>query len=304
VEHLIGKAGFKKALSSKNWWSSKRINQLSPSLRRVGVHLDPDKGAADAFLTFKFGWESMYQAVVGLVNKPSQITKDTNLVISRNGKFTTLSAGFTYIEPVTSFPSVTIVEPPYPTWDYLSGAYGTTAYRKVKIRMVVNSGFNFPTVDPPKLRQKVWLEKLGLTPYDFGNGISIPLPTPEDLYNLVPFTWLIDWFAGLGEYVKLMTLVNQDRALINWGFMTYTSVTHVNSSFNLFANSTISRTVNPPGGQPSVTRKVNWDLSAELKMKYQLRQSLKSLAVVKTYSGTRLSATQSSIIGALLSKFT
>ena len=291
IETLIGKAEFKKALTNPSWWSESKINRLAPYLERVGVRIQIDKSIANAYLTFKFGWQSMYQAVVKLVNSPAEATKDVNNVIKRNGKFTTLSSGFSYEEGVTStVPNVTMYQPIYWNVDPALPSDKTVS-RKVKLRCVVNSGVNFPTVDLPRLRQKVFLEKIGL------------IPTPGDLYDLIPFTWLIDWFVGLGDYIHLMEMVNQDRALINWGFMTYSSVLHVRSSIHLYADTTYSTDFIPPNVWDVTTQRVRWTPTAELEAKYILRTSLSTLASVKTYSGKNLSASQYSILGALFSHF-
>jgi hypothetical protein len=291
IETLVGKEEFKKALTNPQWWSQSKIRRLAPYLERVGVKIEIDKSISSAYLTFKFGWQSMYQAVVGLVNKPKEAAKDTNLVIDRNGKFTTLSSGFNYEESVTStVPNITMYQPVYWNTDP-SLPVSQTATRKVKLRCVVNSGVNFPTVDLPRLRQKVFLEKLGV------------IPTPGDLYDLVPFTWLVDWFAGLGEYIHLMENINSDRALINWGFMTYSSVLQVRSSLHLYADTTTSYDFIPPNVWTVTNQKERYNPSALFEAKYILRKSLKSLASVKTYSGGNLSSYQYSILTALFSHF-
>ena len=288
IETLIGKQEFKKALTSQSWWTQSKMQRLAPYLEKVGVKLELDKSIANAYLTFKFGWQSMYQAVVKLVNTPKDAAKDTNLVIDRNGKFTTLSSGFSFEENVTSaVPNITMYQPIY--WN--SSDVGQTATRKVKLRCVVNSGVNFPKVDLPKLRQKVFLEKLGL------------IPTPGDLFDLVPFTWLVDWFVGLGDYIHLMELVNQDRALINWGFLTYSSVLKVRSSIHLYADVTTSTDFIPPNHWDVTNQRVHYTPTAEFEAKYILRTSLKSLASVKTYTGKGLSSDQYSILQALFQKY-
>jgi hypothetical protein len=291
IETLIGKEEFKKALTSQSWWTQTKMHKLDSYLNRVGVRFEFDKSVANAYLTFKFGWQSMYQAAVQLVNTPVKAAKDTNLVIDRNGKFTTLSSGFSYDEGVTSgFPNITMYQGNYWNIDPAlpSDSFAT---RHVKVRYVVNSGVNFPKVDLPRLRQKVFLEKLGL------------IPTPGDIYDLIPWTWLIDWFAGLGDYVHLMEQVNQDRALINWGFATYSSLLRVTSSIHLYADTTYSTNFIPPNHWDTTTTRVKWNPSAVFEAKYILRTSLSTLPSVKTYSGIHLSAYQNSILAALFSHF-
>lgn len=139
----------------------------------------------------------------------------------------------------------------------------------------------------------MYLEKLGLW------------PTPTDVLDLIPWSWLVDWFIGLHDYVQLMSEINTDRFLINYGFLTYKSATRVTASRQLFANTSYLRELVPPESGKIPTLVPNFlQFNAELTMRYVLRRSLDNLPSVKTYSGKGLSANQSLILSALFHQFT
>jgi len=71
----------------------------------------------------------------------------------------------------------------------------------------------------PELRQYLWTKLWGLD------------PSPEDVYNLTPWTWLVDWFSGLGDYVNAYDRINSDTSLINWGFFVYESDVRIRTDF-------------------------------------------------------------------------
>jgi hypothetical protein len=170
-----------------------------------------------------------------------------------------------------------------------------TAMRFASLRCMCNVGVNFPITDIPKFRKQLFLRKIGL------------IPTPGDLYDLVPWTWLVGWIADLGSYIHLMDRINGSASPINYGFMTYKSVTQIVTTVTLKRLITIDTVFNPASPNPPKTHEENlflWNLSNELDLKYELRLGIGSLAVIPQYSGSHLSSDQKTILGALFAKFT
>lgn len=290
VERIIGPGFFVQATQDRLWWTKERVRQLSFSLKKVNVDVSLDLTLANCYLNFKFGWESMVQAVVQLVKKPQLVTKEVNFLIARNGKFTNLSTTKSWSEPVASFPTLNV---PVATasWDLDSANPPSySAMRKVELRCMCNVGINFPRLSVPALRSSLFAQKIGL------------YPTPGDLYDLIPWTWMIDWFVGLGDYIHVMDAINGTDNLINYGFMSYKSLTTVTAHWSLKKTCEIYRILSP-GGTSDTFFTTYLKPTSSLEMKYELRKSLSTLENVKTYSGTGLSGYQSSILGALLSKF-
>lgn len=62
-------------------------------------------------------------------------------------------------------------------------------------------------------------------------GLSM---TPEVLWNLVPWTWLIDWFSNLGTLVSNATALSQDGLVIRWGYLMEESVREYTTTLSGF----------------------------------------------------------------------
>lgn len=197
------------------------ILQARSSLREVVRFLEsiPDRNLAKAigairgsignvpkeYLSFKFGWEQLYRAVNDLVELPQKMAKKVNFVIQRNGKPTRsrvkrdkLSGTF---EGLPGF-EYTLTDQDY------NAVQTTKVEWKAELRLVVDSTLSFPTLDEPKFRKKEFARRLGLD------------PTISDVYNLTPWTWLLDWFTGTGQLIQHMENMYSDRRLINWGLFT------------------------------------------------------------------------------------
>jgi hypothetical protein len=290
IEHIIGYTGFAKAMKSPQFWTHDVYSQLYAKLHSVGVIIRPDK-LSDAYLTFKFGWESMVQAVQQLAKSPGAISKDVNTLINANGSFVTLSSGMTLPEEQwTSPPTITTYVPTGCLSDPNSPP-SQTGTRLVRLRCVVNSGVRLPPLDIPKLRQRLMLEKLGLT------------PRPSDIWNLIPWTWLVDWFQGVSSYLRLVEEIQLDETLINWGLITYISVLNTSATRNCY-NTTVEAKHWSSGVHAVANKKFTTTTSGTFRATYHLRVDVSSLAKVKTTSGKGLSTTQKTILGALLAKFT
>lgn len=294
-EHLIGKSEFLKAWTIPKWWTKSRIHTYAPHVKRLGIDIDPVKGSSNAYLNFKFGWQSIYQAVLKLVKVPEKATNDVNRIIARNGKFTNLSNTRQWSEGSATSPTLNTV----PLTDFLgpdsSKPAGQNVVKDILLRCMCNVGVAFPPLSVPRLKNQLFLEKVGL------------FPSPGDLYDLVPFTWMVDWFAGLGDYIHLMDRINGPGGPINYGFMTYKSSCHVTAEHRLKGVSTTSRYNSPPDSANvpgfTETKNIFVDFSGGLHLKYELRLSVASLVNVKTYSGQGLSQDQKTILGALISKY-
>lgn len=291
LQHFLGRDGFIEALTKPKWWTNARYDSIRLRLKKVNIERAPDQALGDLYLNFKFGWQSMFQAAVGLVNRPSQITKEINYLIRRNGKFTKLSTSRRWTETPATFPSIVIPSATVLLQADPNVPLGYTATREISLRCMCDVGFHFPPLSVPSLRKKLFYEKLGL------------IPTPGDLYDLIPWTWMVDWFVGLGDYIHLMDIINGDNKLINYGFMSYKSKTTIRADWGYQWTSTTSRTFYPPGGTNTYTNVGHTRPNAKLVMEYELRLGLDKLASVKSYSGVGLSNYQSSILAALLTKF-
>lgn len=292
IESLIGWSEFVKALSSPSWWTQKRVEQLSGYLSRITTTRLFDHTVSGAYLTFKFGYESMYQAVDRLLKVPGKIGKDVNLMIQSNGKFQTLSTKKDLGTSEWAAPPLVDFGLPIRWLPNPEIPYKCVGTRQASLRCVVNTGVRFPDIDVPKFREKLYYEKLGWP------------ARPSDMYNLIPWTWLYDWFGSTGSYLRLLEEVHLDKSLINWGVLVYKSTLKSKASREIFDTITSSTVFVYPPYSSTVTRKLRMTQQAEFTAEYELRIGIESLATVKTTSGTGLTSGQASILGALISQYT
>jgi len=293
-ERIIGTDMFRRLQQTRFrhlWRDPTLLQSYARSLgRSTGFNYDEltglDQLAGSAFLTFKFGWESTYRGIVQLLPSAARATRDVNRLVERIGMDTSFRTKKTWIENETSFPSLVNCDFLHDE-DIIASTPKLEGRRTCELRLMVNLRVMFPHVDIPRLRRQLLNDKLGV------------YPSPGDLYNLIPWTWLVDWFGGLGDYVTLMGTIANDPSLINYGFITYreegeTSVTALGRF-----RQTISRNID---GNLNVS---NYDTpnthTGIFKYRYQKRVSIPSVTNVKTVWDSNLNPNQTAILGALFS---
>lgn len=240
------------------------------------------------YLSYHFGWKQTMKDVNDLLRSPTKISKQINFLLTRDGKPTTYRAkrvipsvstgvsGFTY----DSFP----IE-----FDVQSSS---RIERTTEVRCSLNTTFRFPNVDVPNFVDGLFADKLGIYPRFI------------DIYNLVPWTWLIDWFSGLGNYLEIIEDTNKDKSLINWGFLTadttgklLTDHTSKVQSHTIWASN-----LDSPFAPKVETFPVQaYNHQSTFDFHFQLRKDLATIMDVKTTSDpSTLSEYQKSILGAIL----
>jgi len=183
------------------------------------------------YLNAQFGWLPIYSDVMRILNLPEKIAKRVNRLMEREGKDSTYRFGF-------SLGTESIATPPSFTFDLLTGeslvSVATHGTRRIDLRAVINANVKLPDVQYPKLRRELMRQAWGL------------YPTPEDVYNLTPWTWLVDWFGGLGDYVEIYNIMNTDPSVINYGFLTGISTIQVDTVHTSKATRVQKRSFTPP----------------------------------------------------------
>jgi len=239
------------------------------------------------YLSYCFGWRQTYSDVRASLLAPNRVSKRLNFLMRRNGKATTYRSERKVSESVT--PSVGFN---YDTWTQESDIkLSTTLTRDHHIRMVVNTTFEFPDVDLPSFAKKQFYRDLGV------------VPTPIDLYNLVPWTWLFDWFSGFGNYLEIIQSINEDRELINWGVISNSVKGVLATTYTSKSTSTYIRGAAGPGPVVSETSLVKNSNYHQTRLYYDLllrRDISTMLSVNKTVDIPSLSVYQQTILGALL----
>lgn len=291
IEDIVGQATFKKMQSEPGIWNRSFRLQLSSPLKRVGVVVSADQKASDAYLAFKFGWLQLVQSAQRLASMPERVTRSVNYLISRNGKDTTLSTEIKIPLEGVAAPGILV---PFSIWE-TKRSESTNSDAYARIRCVVNSGILFPSIELPRLRANLYSQTLGT------------FPTPSVIYDLIPFTWIVDWVSGLGSYLHLLEQVSFSGEMpVNYGFMT----AHVNCLFSHTLNTT--RVEHFSRGDPTpvnAPRTVSYDVTREYRrtgqvaVKYYLRLAIESLFDAKLYNGLNLTSDQLPVLQALFSRF-
>lgn len=246
------------------------------------------KLAAAEFLSLEFGWKQMYKDAVRFMDLPERLARKINFLKRRHGKLTTLRLNRTF-EPIV------VASPPSFTHTLLTGEIQkdlkTEALISRELRVVVRTLIDFPQLEVPEVRRNFIAEHIGAG-----------LPTPEDMYNLMPWTWLFDWFTGLGDFVSCYDRVNLDPKLVDFGCITGESTCVAKSILRTERQTIRQRAVTPPI-PPVWHQDINpnsMTREARLHCKLQIRRSLSSAYGVKpSWETGVLSAFQISILGAL-----
>jgi hypothetical protein len=237
------------------------------------------------YVGYHFGWRQLYKAVHDLLTEPAKIAGRVNYLQKRSGLPTTHKLR-------RKFSSQPTVSPPAFFYDSLapeeySASQVDASKRETELRMVINLTFDFPKIEIPKFQNKLYLQKLGV------------YPSFTDLYNLTPWTWLLDWFTGLGNYVSAIDIINTDPSLINWGFITCVSKGETSSIRSSKSDRFYSDRSN--GVLTEYTNVVSNVHTSKLFYTYQLRKAIGATYGVKTLAEpTSLTLYQQSILGAIL----
>jgi hypothetical protein len=180
-----------------------------------------DKASAGAYLTWLFGYQSIQQAVQSLVEFPNRLAKKVNYLLEKNGKTVPVRAQRVYDDPSLQFFQVKKWLPsmvPIPYVD--TSEIVVTDLSTVTLKCSTTQRITYPQVGEPKATGQTLANALGLS------------PRVVDIYNLIPWTWLVDWFTGLSQYLNLVESVDGDFQIINLGFATV----RVDSAFRLTGN--------------------------------------------------------------------
>jgi hypothetical protein len=191
----------------KRFYQSLSPEQIHALWKNSGAIL---KDIPREYLGYVFGWKQMYRDGLQLLSVPNKISKRIAYLQSRSGVGTTFRSSMGLpIEEGPGFPSVYLEEDSFPGIARVSDRQYTLKHSvKPSLRVTLNAKFDFPTVAIPEFQAELFRRKLGV------------VPTFADLYELIPWSWLLDWSIGIGNYLESIETINSDRSLVNWGVIT------------------------------------------------------------------------------------
>lgn len=251
-----------------------------------------DKALSDAYLTYLFGAKSLTDAVNSLMKTPERLAKRMNYLLKQNNKVSSGKFAISFDDS-----NWTYVSPNYrqifPPGAFEIKEESTTVDTHFDVKCVVNQTIHWPEVKAPKFLDKNYREFIGLQ------------PRLVDFYNLIPFTWLVDWFVGLGEYINMISVIDDDRFLINFGFMTVVMQPKFKSAGSVFIQD-LTTTQKGDDYEEVVSNIREIPFYTKHSFTHHKRWSIADLDGSKTADNKNgnLSDSQVSILGALISKFT
>lgn len=272
---------------SRTWAS------LPNSVTETLVKARAAKHVPEEYVSFWFSWKATFDDVLKLLESTPKVTKHVNFLISRSGKPTTLRYTRRVPGDGASTPAFTVQPGTMFGTGFTDTLEKTTTDHRwdTELRLVMNLNFDFPEVGLPALRRQTALRKYGL------------VLTPTDLYKLVPWTWLVDWFTGLGNYVELIDNINTDRKTINWAVITGVTTgliaTHAQCKYDTVVQRCTFSGVTPiVHSSFSPVRRV---YTSRMEYKCTVRQDVgDSFGVKNLLKQESLTSYQQSIVGAIL----
>lgn len=270
------------------------VGSLSALYKSVRFHKIGDRfslselssRASGEILSYKFGWEQLIKDLNDILEAPARVTRRINRMIARSGKETR----WTSRRKISSGgPSPSFNYSGFPQLEMYSSEQTSHYVRETELRVVLNAKFNLPSVEVPDFQTHAFLRALGVE------------PTFTDFYNLIPWTWLVDWYGGIANYLEIVDTLNKDPNLINCGFITASSKRTDSFDYKYKVKSRDDYEANPPYYHTLVEEEDTFHHRATLESSYQIRMDLSSYAPVNSLSVPgSLTQFQQTILGALL----
>lgn len=242
------------------------------------------------YLSYHFGWKQLHKDLRELVELPEKLGKKINFLIRRSGKLTTFRSKRDIVWGANGIASGYV-------YDNTNGdkEWETTHNHRIsgssQVRLVVSATFDFPPINVPHLRRRFFADQVGL------------IPRFTDVYNIIPWTWLVDWFTGFGNYLELIEEVNHDPLLINWGLISCHTTGQLTTEFSYINATQNDVYVNGSRVSPAAATNVVHHHTSVLDFECQTRSNVASVYdVERTTEPNSLTGYRQSILAALLAQ--
>lgn len=268
-------------------------NIKDPSLVKVLMDLSHTSSKIpNEYLSYHFGWKQLYNDIRDLLSTPERIVKRFNYLNRKNASSRVLKASKKLIIPTSSISASF-------DWTRLefeeSIKESAKILREAQLSVTIGYGFNFPELLPVKFSEQKFWNMIGA------------VPTPQDLWNLVPWSWLIDWFTGADDYIEAIQRINSDRNLIDYGLISCDIRTTLTGRKSSRVRNTEVNTFTPWGGtkKETVTHIYHdYETAATAEFRTRVRKDLSmALSHLETTSDpSKLTGYRRSILSALISQ--
>jgi len=224
------------------------MNTIHDWRRRFKSYKDASRSLGSDFLNGQFGWAPMLRdvnAAIGLLmeidtaifaSDSSRRQRDTTLFQRSGTHVATQNWGA--ISPLT-WTIADKVSQLNPRIQY-TGTSGNAVFGSIPTeagvftRVTVRTSARFLTGAKPTMQNNAWLDR-GMDLL----GLKI---TPEVLWELTPWSWLVDWFANIGTVLENLSTLGLNNAILNYGYSTmrlenrWTAIGRPPASYNLTGN--------------------------------------------------------------------
>jgi hypothetical protein len=244
------------------------------------------KDIGDVTLSYEFGMKPLLADAMRLLELPDIVAKRLNFLQSRNGKPTAYRQRIILNEPFVGTPPWEQGDMVKDGFTILSDKSGSSSTRTAEVRSSLTSTFEFPPVALPEFRKRLTSRLLGAN------------PSITALYELMPWTWLFDWFTGVGDYVEVIDNINQDPSLINDGWLVYNSSVNLTNWTQTHKN--VTSILNPKSGPTAyISKDIYGYYSSVYTYEYYKRIRMGDAGVPSANQLKNLSDYQLKILGAL-----
>lgn len=173
----------------------------------------PDlRGASNYWLALQFGWIALLRDVRNLVNTQRNAQKRLKQLLRDNGKPVRRRINLAESRDDISVSDGSEYNAVYPS--FVSYFYaGPQQYRETfytQERWWAAARFRYWLPGGP--RDIAWTRKMMAKIFGL-------YPTPEVIYNAIPWTWLIDWFGNLGDVISNIDAGVADRLAADYFYV-------------------------------------------------------------------------------------
>lgn len=175
------------------------------------------------YLAIQFGWLPILSDIQNFVKAHKNMQKRLDQLIRDNGK--PIRRSITIEDNITVSPTDVwatygsgygaAIKPSFVTQCYATGPTFRRETYSTQVRTWAEGRFRYHL--PPGPRTVAWKKKML-------RRIMGSRVTPDTVYNLMPWSWLVDYFTDLGQFIKATSPGVADRLAADYAYLMRTSI--------------------------------------------------------------------------------
>lgn len=177
--------------------------------------LDSFRSLGNNYLAYQFGWKPFlsdlrkwYKSIIKVDRRIAQLKRDNGQYIKREGTL------FSDVEQNTSEVAARLNNNIYGV-PFKSGTIrddvttSTRCWFSARFKYYI-PGLNHPTLGKARAIQELWDLKI----------------TPEQVWELIPFSWLVDWFTNTGDLISNLMSQIEDNLVAKYAYVMLEKTVH------------------------------------------------------------------------------